>query len=50
VAILYAFIYYVGMLWARMAGEAGTLPPVLAAWLPNGLTAVVALVLLWRRQ
>ncbi|MBM3476335.1 MAG: YjgP/YjgQ family permease [Armatimonadetes bacterium] len=50
VAIFYAFIYYVGMLWARMAGESGALAPVLAAWLPNGLTAALGVVLLWRRQ
>ena len=49
-AIFYAFIYYVGMLWARMAGESGALAPVLAAWLPNGLTVALGIVLLWRRQ
>ena len=50
IAIFYAFIYYVGMLWARMLGESGALTPVLAAWLPNGVTAALGVVLLWRRN
>jgi len=50
IAVLFAFIYYVGMLWARMLGESGALTPVLAAWLPNGVTAALGLVLLWRRD
>jgi lipopolysaccharide export system permease protein len=50
IAVLYAFVYYVGMLWARMAGESGALAPALAAWLPNAVTAALGLALLWRRQ
>ncbi|MGQ9732904.1 MAG: LptF/LptG family permease [Candidatus Zipacnadales bacterium] len=50
VAILFAFIYYVGMLWARMAGETGVLPVVVAAWLPNGVTVLVACGLLITRD
>ena len=48
-AILFAFAYYVGMLWARDAGLNGAMPAVLAAWLPTGLTAAIGAVLLWRR-
>ncbi|MBM3499483.1 MAG: YjgP/YjgQ family permease, partial [Armatimonadetes bacterium] len=50
IAILYAFIYYVGMLWARMLGESGALTPVLAAWLPNTVTAALGALLLSRRN
>jgi LPS export ABC transporter permease LptG len=47
--ILFGFAYYVGMLWARMLGESGALPPALAAWLPNAVTGALGAALLWRR-
>jgi len=49
IAVLFAFVYYVGMLWARMLGLQGVLPPAAAAWLPNVVTVVVGVLLLWRR-
>jgi lipopolysaccharide export LptBFGC system permease protein LptF len=49
IAILYAFVYYVGMLWARMLGGSGALPPEVAAWLPNGITVALGVILMWRR-
>jgi lipopolysaccharide export LptBFGC system permease protein LptF len=48
-AILFGFVYYVGMLWARMLGVQGALSPVLAAWLPNAVTVAAGALLLWRR-
>jgi lipopolysaccharide export LptBFGC system permease protein LptF len=30
------------MLWLRMAGDAGHLPPLIAAWLPNFIVAAAA--------
>jgi lipopolysaccharide export system permease protein len=47
--ILFAFVYYVGMLWARILGDSGALPPVVAAWLPNAVTGALGALLLWRR-
>jgi len=48
--VLFAFVYYVGMLWARMLGESGAVPPVVAAWLPNSVTGLLGVLLLWRRS
>jgi len=48
--VLFGFVYYVGMLWARMLGESAVLPPVAAAWLPNLVTMAVGVVLVWRRS
>jgi len=50
VAIFYAFVYYVGTLWARMAGESGAVAPAVAAWLPNTVTVALGVLLLWRRR
>jgi lipopolysaccharide export system permease protein len=49
-SIAYAFVYYLGMLWMRILGESGALPPMLAAWLPNTLTLALGGVLVWRRS
>ncbi len=48
--LLLVFAYYVLMLWLRMATETGPLPPVLGAWLENGILLVAAGVGLWRRR
>ena len=44
------FVYYVIMLWLRMAAEAGHMPPLLAAWLEDGILLVAALTALWRHR
>lgn len=48
-SIFFAFLYYIGMLWTRMLGGSGTLAPAVAGWLPIGVTAALAIALLWRR-
>lgn len=42
------FLYYLLLTFGQNLGERGTLPPLLAAWLPNTVLAVVAVVLLLR--
>lgn len=42
------FLYYLLLTFGQNLGERGALPPLLAAWLPNGVLAVVAGVLLYR--
>lgn len=48
--LVVVFLYYVIMLWLRMAAEAGHLPVLLAAWLENGVLLAVAAVALWRHR
>lgn len=50
IAFLLAFLYQVLMAWSRSLGEAGTLPPLLAAWSQNVLFAAAGLVLLARQE
>lgn len=47
-ALVIVFGYFLVMLWTRTMGEVGTLPVAVAAWLQDGVLAVVALVGLWR--
>jgi len=40
-SLLVVFAYYLVMLWARLLGERGALPPLVAAWGENALLIVV---------
>lgn len=42
------FLYYLLLTFGQNLGERGSLPPVLAVWLPNGVLSVVAAILLLR--
>lgn len=42
------FLYYLLLTFGQNLGERGTLPPVIAAWLPNAVLSVVAGVMLLR--
>jgi lipopolysaccharide export system permease protein len=42
------FLYYLLLTFGQNLGERGSLPPVVAVWLPNAVLAVVAAVLLLR--
>ncbi len=42
------FLYYLLLTFGQNLGERGVLPPVVAAWLPNTVLAIVAVVLLYR--
>ena len=44
-SILIVFVYYVVMSMGRSLGQAGHIPPVLGAWLPNILFFAGALLL-----
>jgi len=48
VSLVVILMYYVGMSVARSLGVNGVLPPLVAAWLINGLFALVGLVLMLR--
>ncbi len=48
--LLLVFVYYVVMLWLRMVTEGGALPPVVGAWIENGVIMVAAGVGLWRQR
>lgn len=48
VSLVVIFLYYVGMSVARSLGVNGVLPPLVAAWLINGLFALAGVVLLLR--
>jgi len=48
IAILIVFLYNGVMSWDRAFGDAGILPPVLAAWLQNILFGGVGVWLMWR--
>lgn len=47
-SIVLTFIYYVVMSLGRSFGFIGVLPPWFAAWLPNALFGMAALVLIWK--
>jgi lipopolysaccharide export system permease protein len=42
------FLYYLLLTFGQNLGERGSLPPVIAVWLPNAVLAVVAAILLLR--
>jgi LPS export ABC transporter permease LptF len=48
--LVLVFVYYVIMLWLRMAAESGHLPVLLAAWLEDGVLLAVAGAALWRHR
>jgi len=47
VSLVVILLYYVGMSVARSLGVNGVLPPIVAAWLINGLFALVGVVLIF---
>jgi LPS export ABC transporter permease LptF len=49
-ALVVVFLYYVVMLWLQVLAKGAHLPPLLAAWLENGVLLAVAVVLLWRQR
>ena len=42
--MIIVFAYYLIMIWTRTLGEAGALPPALAAWAQNALLVMVAVL------
>lgn len=50
ISVFTAFFYYGLMRAGQSLGQAGTLPPVLAAWFANALFGAVAIVLLLQAQ
>ena len=48
--ILTIFVFYVLMLWTRMLGMSGAMPPVLAAWGQDLVFLAAALVAIWRQR
>lgn len=46
--LVVVFVYYLVMLWARLLGDRGVLPPWLSAWGENILLLALALWLTWR--
>jgi lipopolysaccharide export system permease protein len=48
--IITIFVFYVFMLWLRMLGSSGTLPPILAAWGANITLVALALLALHRQR
>jgi len=50
VTIIAIFFYYILLNLGKTNAEAGNLSPVLAVWLPNGISLILALVLYWRTQ
>lgn len=49
-AILLMFVYYVAMAIGKALGEGGRVPPVVGAWAPNLLMALMAAWLIWRGE
>jgi lipopolysaccharide export system permease protein len=47
-SVLIIFAYYVILAVCQALGQTGSLPPIIAAWLPNLITLGVGGVLLWR--
>lgn len=47
-SLLVVFAYYLLMLWSRLLGERGVLPPFAGAWGPNGLLLVLTAWLAYR--
>ncbi len=50
ITLLVVFVYYVLMLWLRMLGNAGSLPPAVSGWLLNGIIVAASLVTIWRQR
>jgi len=50
ITLLVVFVYYVLMLWLRMLGNAGSLPPVISGWLLNGTIVAASLLTIWRQR
>ncbi len=48
--LIIAFGYFLVMLWLRTIGEAGTAPPVVAAWAQNVVLAGIGIFGLWRMR
>lgn len=48
--ILVVFVFYVLMLWTRMLGSRGLLPPVAAAWAQDVLFLGGGLIAIWRQR
>lgn len=48
VSLVLIFLYYLLLTFGQNLGERGTLPPLLAVWLPNAVLSVVAAYLLSR--
>lgn len=49
-AIILVFVFWNTLLLARLLGNQGILPPVVAAWSPNALFTVGGLLMLWRSE
>lgn len=49
-AIILVFLFWNTLLLARLLGNQGFLPPVVAAWAPNVLFAAGGLLILWRSE
>lgn len=49
-AIILVFVFWNTLLLARLLGDHGFLPPVVAAWAPNVLFAAGGLLVLWRSE
>ena len=47
-AFVLAFLYQVLMAWSRVLGQAGYVPPVMAAWSQNVIFGGLGILLLWR--
>lgn len=48
--ILVVFFYYVIMLWMRMLGNTGVLPPLVAAYGQNAVLTALALLAIWKQR
>lgn len=49
-AIILVFVFWNTLLLARLLGNQGILPPVVAAWAPNVLFTLGGLLMLWRSE
>jgi lipopolysaccharide export system permease protein len=47
-SVLVIFVYYILMFVSMAMGQTGTLPPIVAAWLPNGVAASLGAIQLRR--
>ncbi len=47
-SLVLIFLYYLLLTFGQNLGERGTLPPIVAVWLPNAVLAIVGGVLLLR--
>jgi LPS export ABC transporter permease LptF len=48
--MLVIFFYYVIMLWSRMLGNSGALPPLVATWGQPAALLVLAMLAIWRQR